>query len=463
MIKHKRPVNQTKAQLQKAATAHAAATGCKSKQAKIELGLAAIAEARAQIAEEQAERGLIWTVLNLGMGVDSTAILLRVLNDGFEAHGIDPEKFVVITAQTGGEYEDLGQLIDEHIAPRLKAAGVRWVQVARSSDAPGSTIKFTLLGDTAVDGDYTTKIEGDYPLRDEYVGAGTIIQSGGDRLCSIKAKGYPLDAWLRANIPADEPYRQIIGFESEEVTRAFGDVHQGDENRRPEYPLIEWGWDRKKCIAFIKEQTGACWGKSACYFCPYAGQGAEKHWVAKKWAEYPELAADVLMMERTGQALNERQTLLGGRSPDKAWDQGTAIKFAQQNGLGEVLSCYERRLAEMAWAVYQVRRVWSGPSNAIRSVVIVSKGTREEAEAHVAQIAAEHGVELERKMVGHDIVRTVVKGKPADGKGAELMFAASPMTMTENKTPVEDFDARFTAAGGATTNWGADCGCLDDE
>lgn len=454
----KRPLNQNKKQLTATAREYAAENNCKPKQARIEMGLAAIEEAKAQVAEERADGVDHYTVLNLGMGVDSTAILLRILDEGFEAFDINPEKFVVLTAQTGGEYEDLGTLLDEHIAPRLKAAGVRWVQVARSSEFPGSTIKFTLLSDTKLVDDYTAEIDGDYPLRDEYVSAGTIFQSGGDRLCSIKSKGYPLDSWLRNNI--DGPYRQLIGFDANEVTRAYGDVHQGDDNRRPEYPLIEWGWDRAKCLDYIKAQTGACWTKSACYFCPYAGQGTEKKWVADKWKQYPELAADVMLIERTSQSLNETQTLLGGRGRGKKWDQGSTIKFAKANGLNDALAILDNKLEIMAWAVYEVRRVWN--KNAIRSVNILRVGNRSECEGWVRELAAEHGVAAESFEVGHDITRAVVSSKPSDGKGTEHLFVAAPFTMTKNKTPDQNFDAKFTAAGGGTTNWGGSCCCEDE-
>ena len=407
-----------------------------------------IGEAKGEVAKRTAAAvsyaGTDWTVVSYGGGVDSTAILLRFLEMGFDHFGIDPRRFVVVMAQTGNEFGDLRELVETHLFPRLAAAGVRVVQVARRN----STTKgdYLILEDTTEPD--RLHISGDYQLRDEMLAAGTIPQSGGARLCSIKSKGWPLDAWMGEHI--DGPFRHVIGFECEELTRVLKDVHAGDEeNRRPWYPLLDWGWNRARCLDYIEEQTGARWVKSACYFCPFAGQGSEKANLAERWKRYPELGADALMMEYTAQALNETQTLFGGRKRDRngdlgPWDQGSAIRFANVYDLAEVLRTYGERLRMAEWALYRVRRVWTSKSTASRHLEIVARGDRALAVSCLDLTARRLGVSVTEESPGHVITRAVVTRKPESGKGCEEMYVAAPATARPKGA--DGFDERFDAA-----------------
>lgn len=455
--------NETTKQLNEWARANAKSTGHTVAEVKELRTRMAIEKIKKQIGREEADDGgrHMRTVINLGMGADSVGILSRYFDDGFEAHGIDPKRCVVITAQTGAEYPDLATKIDEHIAPRMKAAGIRWVQVARDVDAPGSTTTYKLLRDTDLGDDYVTQIGGSFPIFKEYVDGGTIPQSGGDRLCSIKAKGYALDAWIRKHIPTDEPFRHVIGFDATELGRAFKDIHCGDDNRRPCYPLIEWGWDRAKVIGYIAGSLGIdiVWPKSCCYGCPFAGQGVEKKITAERWAQYPKLAAEVLMMEATAQALNERQTLFGGRKPGDKWDRGSAISFAEKYELGAALAAYAEAFHGSRWAIYRVRRVWTSNTRASRSVEIVDSGDRVEMISKLSDMAAVDGLDFTPVGAGHQVARVIIAPKPTEFPGTQHEIVAAPMTMKRGKTSLNgrqvdtaDFDAEFIANGGAPTN-----------
>ncbi len=372
--------------------------------------------------------GADWTVLNLGGGVDSVAILLRLIVDGLEAHGLNPAKTVVLMAQTGNEFPDLKELLEAHVLPMISKAGLRFIQVARCDSK--SAANYTVLSDTTTPTEVF--ISGEYQLRDEMLAAGTIPQSAGTRLCSIKSKGWPLDSWMAEHI--EGPYRHAIGFECEELTRVLKDVAASDdENRRPWYPLVEWGWNRARCLDYIREITGAHWVKSACYFCPFAGQGSEKENLAERWARFPELGADALSMEYTAQALNHTQTLFGGRKKNSrgelgTWDQNSAIKFATDHDLAGVLEAYDAKIASAEWAVYRVRRAWTSNSTASRSVEILGTGTRDQAVAGLKTIAALRGVTVTTEAPGHSITRAVVSSKPETGKGTEELLVAAPAT-----------------------------------
>jgi hypothetical protein len=367
------------------------------------------------------------TVISYGGGVDSTAILLRMLDEGWQKFGIDPDNLIIMMAQTGNEYPDLADLAEDHLLHRL--FGVRFVQVARQNSTIESA--FTVLDDSYAPTELL--IEGDYSLAAEMFTAGTIPQSGGKRLCSIKSKGWPLDAFIASVVPAGTPYRHIIGFEVNEMGRVLKDLFAGSPDRRPCYPLVDWGWNRQKCLDYIEEQLGVRWVKSACFFCPFAGQGSEKDNLADRWAKYPELGAEALVMEYVSQALNERQTLFGGRKKNSkgelgAWDQGSAIKFAAERELTDVLVAYALRLQELPWAIYRIRRIWTSPSIASRSVEIVDRGTKFEAIAHMeyAEPTVEHP--------GHVIHRRIISSKGDSFPCVEEMFVAAP-ALVAPKTP----------------------------
>ncbi len=69
-------------------------------------------------------------VFSYGMGVESTAFLLRLLEEP-SCRDFDIGELIVISAQTGDEWEDTGRDVERHILPRLREHNVRYVQVSR--------------------------------------------------------------------------------------------------------------------------------------------------------------------------------------------------------------------------------------------------------------------------------------------------------------------------------------------
>ena len=84
-------------------------------------------------------------VLSYGMGADSTALLLRWIHEP-HTRPCDLGSLLVITAMTGDEWPATGRLVTEHILPRLREHGIRWVQVARAGAAQADGI--TILDDS---------------------------------------------------------------------------------------------------------------------------------------------------------------------------------------------------------------------------------------------------------------------------------------------------------------------------
>ena len=69
-------------------------------------------------------------VMSYGMGVDSTAILLRWLTDP-SSRDFDLEDLVVLTAHTGDEFDQTLRDVEEIVLPRMRAHGVRFIEVGR--------------------------------------------------------------------------------------------------------------------------------------------------------------------------------------------------------------------------------------------------------------------------------------------------------------------------------------------
>ena len=70
-------------------------------------------------------------ILNYGMGVESTAILLRWMLEP-SSRDFELSELLVLTAQTGDEFEDTKELVETHILPLMRSHRVRFVEVARN-------------------------------------------------------------------------------------------------------------------------------------------------------------------------------------------------------------------------------------------------------------------------------------------------------------------------------------------
>lgn len=145
----------------------------------------------------------------------------------------------------------------------------------------------------------------------------------GFKSCSQRFKLQPQDKFLNNWQPAKEAWKRgekvtkLIGYESGEERRAKDYDSDKYLNR---YPLIEWGWDRKKCIEVIQSVGLPLPGKSACFFCP-SSKAQEVKQLAK---DYPHLAQRALAMEA-----NADLTTIKGLGRDYSWKDLLAFDEAQ--------------------------------------------------------------------------------------------------------------------------------------
>ncbi len=300
-------------------------------------------------------------LLSYGMGVDSTAIALRWLEEPAFRPFKSWDEVTLLTAQVGDEWPDTRKLVEGHLYPRLVEAGVRTVQIARNGHFEKDGIG--VLADTHLPSKCHT--DGLYALSQEYLDTGTLPQyATGCRRCTHKAKGVPLDAWIKDN--GEEGYLHVIGYNADElkrVERGEGYTALGDLNRVMSYPLVEWEWGRKACEAYIHDVTRQWWTKSCCTFCPFATEEG----VTKRFAEHQLQAAEAMFLEYQAMALNPRSTLYKKRSlKDTLLESEFSFDHAKHL-LAEFIS-------GSPWALYRVRRHVKGMSR--RSVEVLDRGSK---------------------------------------------------------------------------------------
>src|SRR5712664_1910433 len=223
-------------------------------------------------------------VFSYGMGVESTALLLRLLEEP-SCRDFDIGELIVISAQTGDEWEDTGRDVERYILPRLRQHKVRYVQVGRGGHFERDGI--FVLDDSRQP--QRCIVAGHYKLSDELRAAGTVPQYGSEHRCSLKFKAFVIETWLEEFLSgtiqhtfgfnADElcsvqksdaaiAARVTFGFNALEMDRVELGRTYDTPSRISHYPLVLWGWDREKCLAYIKDKLGIVWRKSACHFCP---------------------------------------------------------------------------------------------------------------------------------------------------------------------------------------------------
>lgn len=387
-------------------------------------------------------------VLSYGLGVDSTAILLRWILDP-SSRDFDLGDLVVITSQTGDEWPQTGRLVERHIYPLLHNHGVRTVQVARAGRYERDGI--VILDDTREP--QACHLDGAYKLSTEMLTAGTVPQSGGPRTCSQKFKGWVLDTWIRDHT-AGQPYEHMVGFELGELDRVATDRLQLDiPGRNPVYPLVEWGWHREHAAAYIRDHLGVEWVKSACSYCPFAfGSTDGKRRTLRRYIDHPDQAMLPLTMEHLAVALNARQGLIAG--------ERLVDHLRSTPGAAPLLRQFAHHLADQPWALYRVRRAYrprkQNPAkmgNAVRSIVRLVEGTASEMLGEVSARAAQLGrpvekdgphrrVWLHRKGVRFPCVEETLTAAPAlapdkTGPGFDKAWAAGLDAATSAERQLE--------------------------
>lgn len=401
-------------------------------------------------------------ILSYGLGVDSTAILLRWTFEP-ETRPCPLENITCITAMTGDEFDDTARDVTEQILPLMRQHGIRYVQVARHGAKESDGI--TILSDTrSPDRLY---IEGDYKLSDELAASGIVVSYAGAHTCSMKSKAVPIESWLDMHYEhtafghafgysADEPKRVAkseeairvrnvaFGFSADETGRVARAAEYDSPKRRGFYPLAEWGWTREDCVAYIRTRTGITWAKSACLACPFAHNKANLVQLQARHIEHPYQVAAALMLERMSLALNPR---------GQTYRAETLKTMTTRAGNEEALELFESMLDVAEWTIYRVRRLY-GAKAGTASEVPAKKGTVQRAveKGHILPSELAARAELHRRahaagwelVVENDIHYAYVQRRAEGYPAREEYFVVAPARV-EDKTRygIENFNRQW--------------------
>ena len=119
-------------------------------------------------------------LLNWGMGVESTAILVRWMRSPRFRSFNDFHNLIVITAQTGDEMGETKSLCENYLFPLMREHKVRLVQVAKASAS--KLDGYIILSDTHQP--YELHIEGYFPLSRDLLQSGTVPRLGRPHICA---------------------------------------------------------------------------------------------------------------------------------------------------------------------------------------------------------------------------------------------------------------------------------------
>jgi hypothetical protein len=373
-------------------------------------------------------------VLSLGMGVDSTGILVRWLTDP-STRDFPLSALWVLIGQVGDEYPDTYDNVERVLLPMLAAHRVRVVQVARPSLTIGRGERRYVVLDDRPGPDRLVRA-GPVRLSDELFGNGTIAQVA-NRRCSLKWKGDPLDAWIADNVQPGHVH--VLGYGADEQRRITRDRKITRHGRMPDYPLQRWGWTRSTTGLFLRNITGQVWKRSCCYHCPFQAARISRSGWAQRWREFPGLAARGLELEYRALALNPRMPMFGKLS---AWS------LARAHQLDEAIGIAHQQLASARWALYEVRRSYNGPAPVMRSVRTLARGSRRQM---TAALAARGRVTVD----DHGIARVWLLPQSQQPVRAEHLLVAAPVGIVDKQRPT--FESVWSAHA---TDPAPDSGCL---
>jgi hypothetical protein len=210
--------------------------------------------------------------------------------------------------------------------------------------------------------------------------------------------------------------RMAFGYNDGEVERADRTAKHDTVFRVGFYPLIEWAkaarsfavafprhWlafapaaagigSRPWCEFLLFETFGVEWKKSACVFCPFNREASKETEAGlARFRQHPEQTAEALVLEYGSLCLNPRGAL---------YNTKTLHAVVLNSDQAEALEIFERKLDSTEFALSEVKRIYSGPGAAARSVIQIARGTRAEmgrlfdqyAEELSLQVKTERGI-----------------------------------------------------------------------
>ncbi|NUK21656.1 hypothetical protein [Streptomyces lunaelactis] len=374
------------------------------------------------------------TVINWGLGADSTAYIAEMLTDP-TAHGINLERTAVLYMATGSEWPETRLLVEEFMLPLLREHGVRFVQLARNGHLKSDG--FTVLDDSR----HPERLfaRGPWTLWDDLESVGTVPQQAGTRKCSLWAKGDVGDWWL-TQVFGGRPFRQILGFNADEPGRPLKDTTNSKiPGRTGVFPLSEWGWGRQQVEDYLQMRFGVHWPKSYCTFCCFPVSMGSLPAHLKRMRSHPDIAGEVLRLEYTAMSLNPNAKLYGKRTLLEFFDPAVSRDRA-------CLEAFEREL-DMPWALYHVRRLFLLSADGerrpvMRSTERIDLGRPRQLARRLVSVSERHGVDVEHDPV-YGRARSWVRPRRETWPMAEELFVTAPARVIDKQD--KNFEPQWDA------------------
>jgi len=178
---------------------------------------------------------MVRKIISYGGGTNSTAMII-----GLQKQGMVPDH--ILFADTGGERQATYSYIS-YFSKWLKQNGMPEIEIVK----------------------YKTKDGIELTLEQDIINNNTLPAIAfGFKSCSDKFKIRPQSKFINERYKGDEIVH-YIGYDIGESRRVKDNPLKNHTNL---YPLIEWGWDRPRCVEEILLSKLCLPGKSSCFFCP---------------------------------------------------------------------------------------------------------------------------------------------------------------------------------------------------
>lgn len=224
-------------------------------------------------------------VVSYGGGINSTAMLV-----GMVERGIRPD--AILFADTGGEHPHTYEFIGA-VNAYCEANGLPSISILKYKPTRPGSVAWNSLEQECVE-------RGQLPSL-----------AYGFHKCAAKWKATPQEKWLaawdvgQATVAAGQLIRKAIGFHRDEAHRRKD--HIQDPGTVKVYPLLEWGWAQRDCLAAVERAGLPTPRKSSCFFCP----ASTKHQVRALAREQPALFQRALAIEDSARTAGNLQTVVG--------------------------------------------------------------------------------------------------------------------------------------------------------
>jgi hypothetical protein len=207
---------------------------------------------------------------------------------------------------------------------------------------------------------------------DEQGRAERASNSDGERSCARMAFGYNRDEQERAARTSRHDTLVRVGFypliawasAAQQFAATFS------HHWLAFVPVIAGVGSRAWCERLLFETFGEEWQKSACIFCPFSREASkETEKGIDRFKRHPAQTADAMIVEYGSLCLNPRGAL---------YNTKTLHSVVINSDQREAIERFEQALEALEFALVEVKRIYSAPGAAARSVIQIARGTRHE-------------------------------------------------------------------------------------